>query len=43
VEVEVMKLVYQRGVKASDEFIGGNSIRPDENLSKYNFKTIRYQ
>lgn len=42
VEVEIMKHVYQRGLKASEEFICGNFIQPDNDLPKYNYKTIRY-
>ncbi len=40
VKVEVMKRMYQRGVKASEEFLLGNFIRCDETLPKYNYKTI---
>ena len=43
VKVEVMKRVYQRGVKATKDFLTGNFIRHDKEIPKYNYKTIYYQ
>jgi len=43
VEVEVLKHIYQSGIKASETFLQGNFIRQDDHLPKYNYKTIQYQ
>lgn len=43
VKVEVMKHLYERGIKASEGFLMGNFILHDENIPKYNYKTIYYR
>lgn len=43
VKVSVMKRIYQRGVQASEEFLMGNFIRWDDELSKYNYTTMNYR
>ena len=43
VKGEVMKRSYQRRVKANEGFLMGNFILHEEEIPKYNYKTIYYQ
>lgn len=43
VVAEVVSKVYERGIKATDEFLTGNFIHYDETLPNYNYKTINFR
>jgi hypothetical protein len=42
VKVSVLNKIYQRGIKAAEDFLMGNFILWDELLTRYNYTTINY-
>ncbi len=43
VAVRLAEKVYERGVKATEDFLTGDCIRYDDHLPQYNYQTIRFR